>query len=134
VETARAERVLITGASSGIGLATAIAYGRRGARVALLARGEDGLESAAAQAGQAGAETFVLPADVADRQALGAAVDAAVEALGGLDVAVASAVAAAYGRFTDTDAEDFDRTVATTLTGTVNTTRAVLPALECSGG
>jgi len=134
VETARAERVLITGASSGIGLATAIAYGRRGARVALLARGEDGLESAAAQAGQAGAETFVLPADVADRQALGAAVDAAVEALGGLDVTVASAVAAAYGRFTDTDAEDFDRTVATTLTGTVNTTRAVLPALECSGG
>jgi len=134
VRTARAERVLITGASSGIGLATAIAYGRRGARVALLARGEDGLESAAAITGELGARTLVLPTDVTDRRAIDEAVSAAAEAFGGIDVAVSAAAASAYGRFTDTDADDFDDTVATTLTGAVNATRAVLPALDRSGG
>jgi NAD(P)-dependent dehydrogenase (short-subunit alcohol dehydrogenase family) len=128
------ERVLITGASSGIGLATALEYGRRGARVGLLARGAEGLGRAADMVAAAGGRPLVVPADVTDRSELEAAVAGAVDELGGIDVAVSSAAALYYGRFSETPAEDFERTIATTLGGAVSFTRAVLPVLAESGG
>jgi NAD(P)-dependent dehydrogenase (short-subunit alcohol dehydrogenase family) len=129
-----AERVLVTGASSGIGLATALAYGRRGARVGLIARGADGLERAATMVAAAGGRPHVVPADVTDRSGLEAAVAGALDGLGGVDVAVSAAAALYYGRFSETPAEDFERTVTTTLGGAVNFSRAVLPALAESSG
>lgn len=129
-----APRVLVTGASSGIGMATAIEFGRDGASVALLARSRDGLDRAAEAVREAGGTAVVSPADVTDRIALEAAVERAAAELGGLDVAVVNAAAAAYGAFTETAADDFERTLAVTLGGAVDTIRLVLPHLEDSGG
>lgn len=128
------DRVLVTGASSGIGLATAVAYARRGARVALLARSEAGLAEAARQVLEAGGEPHVLPADVTRRQELQEAVGRAAAALGGLDVAVHAAAAASYGTFEETDPDDFDRTVSLVLVGSANVIRSTLPLLEESAG
>jgi NAD(P)-dependent dehydrogenase (short-subunit alcohol dehydrogenase family)/uncharacterized protein YndB with AHSA1/START domain len=127
-------RVLITGGSSGIGLATAEALAQADARVALIARNEVGLAAAQLRIGELGGEAEVFVADVRDRDGLGAAVEAAVAALGGIDVVVASAASAAFGPFVETDPDDFDATVATILLGTANTIRATLPHLERSRG
>jgi short-subunit dehydrogenase len=128
------ERVLITGASSGIGLATAEAFGRRKARVALLARRREGLTLAAKAVSDAGGQPLTAAVDVADREQTVRGVTAAVEQMGGLDVAVVGAGAASYGLFTETSEEDFDETLAVTLAGAIDTIRICLPALEDSGG
>ena len=127
-------RVLITGGSSGIGLASAEALALADARIALLARNEVGLAAARRRIAELGGEALIFPADVRDRAALAAAVDDAATALGGIDVVVANAAAAAFGPFVETDADDFDATVATILTGTANTIRTALPHLESSRG
>jgi NAD(P)-dependent dehydrogenase (short-subunit alcohol dehydrogenase family)/uncharacterized protein YndB with AHSA1/START domain len=128
------QRVLITGGSSGIGLATAESLAREGARVALLARNELGLAAARRKLTELGAEAVTIPADVTDREGLEAAIDEAAAALGGLDVLVTSAASIAFGRFAETDAADFDATVDTVLGGTVDSIRAALPHLERSRG
>ncbi len=128
------QRILVTGASSGIGLATAEQLAYEGAQVALLARGEHGLERAKRRLEELGAEAVTVSADVRDREALTAAVDEVVGELGGLDVVVAGAAAASFGPFTETSGEDFDATVATVLGGSANTIRATLPHLERSAG
>jgi NAD(P)-dependent dehydrogenase (short-subunit alcohol dehydrogenase family)/uncharacterized protein YndB with AHSA1/START domain len=128
------QRVLITGGSSGIGLAIAEALVQEGARVALLARNEQGLAAAKRKLGEHGAEAITVSADVTDREALAAAVEEVVAEMGGLDVVVTSAAAIAFGRFTETEPEDFDATIETVLGGTVDTIREVLPHLERSRG
>jgi NAD(P)-dependent dehydrogenase (short-subunit alcohol dehydrogenase family) len=128
------QRVLITGGSSGIGLATACGFAGRGARVAVLARSPAGLDAARRQTAAAGSECHAFPVDVSDREALRSGVERAVGALGGLDVAVANVGASTYGRFRDTPAEDFDRVVDVSFRGVVDTARQVLPHLETSGG
>jgi NAD(P)-dependent dehydrogenase (short-subunit alcohol dehydrogenase family) len=127
-------RVLITGASSGIGSELARRLARRGDDVALLARGREGLEKTARAIHDAGGFAIVETADVTDRDALQGAIDRAAERLGGLDAVVANAGAAAYGLFADMDPEDVDRTFEVTLNGAVNTARAALPHLERSQG
>jgi short-subunit dehydrogenase len=127
-------RVLITGASSGIGLLCAVDMAAEGAEVALIARSRPGLEEAARRVAQQGGTAHVYEADVADRDALTGAVAAAVEEMGGLDVVVSAAGASAYGEFREMPAEDFDRTVEVTFLGAVNLVRAALPHLEASKG
>lgn len=128
------QRVLVTGGSSGIGLAVAEALAQEGAEIALLARNELGLAAAKRKLGEYGAEAVTVAADVTDREALRAAIEEAVAQLGGLDVVVTSAASLAFGRFTETEPEDFDATVKTVLGGTVDTIREVLPHLERSRG
>jgi NAD(P)-dependent dehydrogenase (short-subunit alcohol dehydrogenase family) len=128
------QRVLITGGTSGIGLATACRFARRGAHLAVLARNQAGLEATQAQTAAAGSRCQAFSVDVTDRGALGAAVEEAVAGLGGLDVAVANVGASTYGRFVDTPPEDFDRVVDVSFRSVVDTARAVLPHLETSGG
>lgn len=128
------KRVLLTGASSGIGRAAAELFASEGAELALVARGRRGLDAAARAARRIGAVAYVVPADIADAGAIEAAVARAESELGGLDVVVANAGAGAYGRFTEMSREDFERTVAVTMFGTVNTIRAALPVLERSAG
>jgi NAD(P)-dependent dehydrogenase (short-subunit alcohol dehydrogenase family) len=84
------KRVVVTGASSGIGRATATRLAREGARVALIARRREGLEAIASEIGPI-AGALVLPADCADEASIGAAIDRAAATFGGLDVIVANA-------------------------------------------
>jgi short-subunit dehydrogenase len=128
------QRALVTGASSGIGAATAQLLAREGADVALLARGETGLLRVAARVQEEGRQALVLRADVADRAALEVSIAEAIRQLGGLDVVVVAAAAGAFGRFDEIPPEDFDRTVRVTLGGAVDTIRAVLPELERTAG
>lgn len=127
-------RVLVTGASSGVGAAAAEAFAREGCDVALLARSAPGLETVAERVRGHGARALVLPADVADQDALDAAVAEVERTWGGLDVAVSNAAAMAYGPFAQVPKRDFDRTVDVTFLGAVNLVRATLPALERTGG
>jgi NAD(P)-dependent dehydrogenase (short-subunit alcohol dehydrogenase family) len=124
---------LVTGASSGIGAATAELLAGEGANVALLARG-DGVGVVAERVRAAGGEAVELRADVTDREALTAAVGEADARLGGLDVVVVGAAAGAFGRFDEIPPSDCDRCVEVTLLGAINTIRAVLPQLERSHG
>jgi NAD(P)-dependent dehydrogenase (short-subunit alcohol dehydrogenase family) len=128
------QRVLVTGGSSGIGLATAQRFAGGGADVALLARRGAGLETACASMSSSPGSRRALEADVTDREALRRQVGAAVAALGGLDLAVVNVGASTYGRFRDTSPEDFDRVVAVTFRSAVDTVREVLPWLEEAAG
>ena len=123
-------RVLITGGSSGIGLACAQRLVARGADVMLVARGEDELADARGQLGAA----LTQAADVGDATAIATAVAEAAARLGGLDAVVADAGAAVYGPFADAEPVDIERTVRTTLLGVLNTAHAALPYLERQRG
>src|SRR5215212_4954046 len=92
----RTEVVVITGASAGVGRATAQAFGRRGARVGLLARGRDGLEGAKAEVEAAGAKALVRPTDVSDAQAVEAAAGEVEERFGPIDVWVNNAMVSVF--------------------------------------
>ena len=116
-------RALVTGASKGIGRATAIALAARGARVGLVARGEDDL---AALAGEMAGEPVVLPADVADRDSIAAAVDRFVEQAGGIELLVANAGLAHYGPFFDQPIEHAEEMVRVNVLGTIYTVSAAL--------
>lgn len=110
-------RVLITGAARGIGAALAQRLHQRGARLALIGLEAENLKSVAASCGDA---TWTR-CDVTDRDAVGAAVTAAVHELGGLDVVVANAGIAAQLPLVGGDAEVMDRIVAVNLMGVYNT-------------
>jgi NADP-dependent 3-hydroxy acid dehydrogenase YdfG len=84
--------VVVTGASAGVGRATAVAFGRRGARVGLLARGADGLEGARKEVEAAGGQALVVGTDVADPEQVERAAAAVEDELGPIDVWVNNAM------------------------------------------
>ena len=117
---------LVTGASRGIGAATARALDRAGARVALVARTTGALESVAADLSR---DPVVITGDLADADAAAAAVGRALEALGSLDVLVNNAAAAARMPSTELDGEVIDRMLAVNVRNLLLLTTAVLPSM-----
>ena len=123
------KRVLIMGASSGIGCAAGRLFARAGADVALVARSRDGLEAVAREARDHGVRAHVVVADLAEREGCEAAVEEAARALGGIDLLVWNAASMVFGNFRDVDPASFDRTVRVTFGAAVDTIRAALPHL-----
>jgi NAD(P)-dependent dehydrogenase (short-subunit alcohol dehydrogenase family) len=129
------QTVLVTGASSGIGRATAIELAGRGARLVLVSRGRESLEEAAAEARAAGAEAVVVcPADITDEDGFRGAVEAAVQRFGSLDVVVHAAQVMAYGRIEDVPKEVFEQVVDVAVHGTATVARTVLPVFRRQKG
>jgi short-subunit dehydrogenase len=130
----RRDVVVITGASSGIGRASAIAFARRGARLVLAARSDSSLEDVAAECRACGAEAIVVPTDVADEAQVRTLASEAMAAFGRIDVWVGAASVFAYGTFESTPPEVFRQVVETSLFGQVHGARSVLPRFRAQHG
>lgn len=120
------ETVVVTGASGGVGRAVAHAFAKRGARVALLARGAEGLEDAAHEVEGFGGEALVLPTDVADADAVERAAAAVEEHWGALDVWVNNAMSTVFAPFLETEPDEFRRATEVSYLGAVYGTMAAL--------
>ncbi len=114
------KRAVVTGASAGIGYATAARLAAEGARVALVARRREPLEAVAAEIAASGGEALVLPADSSVEAEIEAAMDAAAERFGGLDIIVSNAGIELLGQDDRVDRLDraiWDQLISTNLTG-----------------
>ena len=120
---------LVTGASSGIGAATAKALAAQGAAVALLARRADRLTELKAEIESAGGTALLVPADVTDAEQVSAAVQRAVAELGRLDTLVNNAGTMQMGTAAEASLQDWDDMVAVNVQGVLYATRAALPHL-----
>ncbi|MDB5312260.1 MAG: sadH 1 [Gemmataceae bacterium] len=123
------KRVILTGATGGIGRATADALVKAGARVVLAARKPDALDDLAGKLRQAGGDVIVAPADVTvpdDRRRL---VDAAVAAFGGLDILLNNAGVGSWGHFATSTEDIVRRVMEVNFFGPVELTRLALPHL-----
>ena len=124
---------VVTGASSGIGRATAVRLAERGYRVGLLARRRAELDSAAEDIRGAGGRAFVAAADVTDLEALKGAVDAIERDLGPVDLLVANAGFAAPTRLDPLNVAEVETTIRVNLLGVIYSVGAVLPGMLARG-
>jgi short-subunit dehydrogenase len=120
------QTVVITGASGGLGRAVAREFAKRKAQVVLLARGIEGLNGAAAEVKSAGGKALVIPADVADADAVEAAADRAEREFGPIDVWVNNAMVTVFAPVKDMKPEEYKRATEVTYLGVVYGTLAAL--------
>ena len=118
--------VVITGASAGVGRATARAFAARGAKIGLIARNREALDAARAEVEARGGEAIVAVADVADADAVERAAQAIEDAFGPIDVWVNNAMTSVLGPIKEISAEEFRRVTEVTYLGVVNGTLAAL--------
>ncbi|MGZ4632706.1 MAG: SDR family oxidoreductase [Actinomycetes bacterium] len=122
--------VVVTGASAGIGRAVAQASGRRGAKVALLARGEQGLDGAAEDVRRGGGTALVIPTDTADAAQVFAAADRVEAELGEIDVWVNDAFTSVFSPFEQISPEEYRRVTEVSYLGYVYGTMAALQKMK----
>ena len=125
--------VAITGASAGIGWASALAFARAGSRLALSARRYDRLEALAAEVHALGSEALVMAIDVADAADVQHFVAATVKRFGRLDVMVNNAGSGVRGRVEETPVDDYRRLMEVNYLGTVHGCQAALPVMRRQG-
>lgn len=118
--------VVITGASAGVGRATARAFAAKGARIGLIAKGEAGLDAARWDVERAGGRALTVLADVADAEAVESAAEQIEAALGPIDVWVNSAMVSVFSPVKEMTAEEFRRVTEVTYLGQVHGTLAAL--------
>jgi NADP-dependent 3-hydroxy acid dehydrogenase YdfG len=120
------EVVVITGASAGLGRATAREFGKYGAKVGLIARGVEGLEAAKREIESSGGEALVLPLDVADASAIENAANAVEREFGPIDIWVNNAMASVFSPIKEMQPEEYKRVTEVTYLGVVYGTLAAL--------
>ncbi len=126
----REQVVVVTGASGGVGRATAQAFGARGAKVALVARGEAGLAGAVQEIHAAGGRALAIPTDVADPDAVEAAAALAENELGPIDVWVNVAFTSIFSEFKNIKADEYKRVTEVSYLGYVYGTMAALKRMR----
>jgi NAD(P)-dependent dehydrogenase (short-subunit alcohol dehydrogenase family) len=124
------QTVVITGASGGIGRATARLFGEQGARVGLIARGQAGLDGAAREVEAAGGTALPIEADVADHAQVEAAAGQVEEKLGPIDVWVNCAFASVFAPFAEISPDEFRRVTEVSYLGFVYGTMAALARMR----
>jgi short-subunit dehydrogenase len=128
--TRKAETVVITGASAGVGRATAREFARAGARLGLIARRTEGLDAAVEEVRRLGGSAIAIPADVADAEAIEAAAATVEERFGPIDVWVNSAMVTVFAPVAETTAAEFRRATEVTYLGCVHGTLAALKRMR----
>lgn len=123
----RGATVVITGASSGIGQATAEAFARQGARLVLVARDGDATEAVARDCRDLDAEALAVAADITDAMAVAEVAQQAADFGGGIDIWVSNVGTGAAGAFHEVPIEAHEQAVRTNLIGHMNDAHAVLP-------
>ena len=118
--------VVVTGASAGLGRSIARAFAREGAKVALIARGEDGLLGAQKEIEQLGSKALVIPMDVSNAADLDKAADLTEEQLGSIDIWVNNAMVSVFGPLKKMSADEFKQVTEVTYLGQVYGTMAAL--------
>jgi NADP-dependent 3-hydroxy acid dehydrogenase YdfG len=124
---------LVTGASSGIGEATAEALAAEGASLALAARREDELTDLADRLASEGVETLVVPTDVTDKEQVESMIETTTEELGRLDIIINNAGVMLLEPVIEADRANFRQMVEVNLLGLMNATHAALPIMEDQG-
>lgn len=122
--------VMITGASAGIGRATARAFAKHGARIGLLARGSDGLEAAKREVEELGGRAIVLVADVSDEKAIEAAAEKLENEFGPIDIWVNNAMVSVFSPVAEMKPEEYRRVTEVTYLGYVWGTLAALKRMR----
>jgi short-subunit dehydrogenase len=126
-------RVIVTGASSGIGRAIAVEFGRRGARLALASRNIPALEEVAASIRAEGGSAVVIPTDVTVDGALKQMADAATRELGGIDILVNNAGRGMSATIGDASSADVETLFALNVLAAAAAIRAVIPIMRAQG-
>lgn len=124
----------VTGAGTGIGAATAIRFAQEGATVVICGRRQEPLDAVVAQIKAAGGQAEAVQADVSDEAGFTAAIEAAAQRHGGLDVLVNNAMAYSWGAIEATSTADWHSNFRTSVDGTFWGTRAAMKLMKARGG
>lgn len=125
--------IVITGASTGIGRATALKFAHLGASLVVSARREDALRNLAEQCEKLGARALAIPADVTNEEAVRNLARQAAEHFGHIDIWINDAAVSLFGRFEETPPDAFRKVIETNLFGYIHGMRAVLPYFREQG-